>query len=61
MNITSTTNCLGNETRKLEGEVVPAQSVAGEGSSSAWASWGATGDVADAAVAANKKKNKSPN
>ena len=37
MNITSKTNCLGNETRKLVEEVVPPQSVAGEGSSSAWA------------------------
>ena len=35
MNITSNTNCPGNETRKLMEEVVPPQSVAREGSSSA--------------------------
>ena len=35
MNITSNTNCPDNGTRKLVGEVVPPQSVAGEGSSSA--------------------------
>ena len=38
------------------GGVVPPQSVAGEGSSSAWAGSGAAGEVADAAAAANKSK-----
>ena len=60
MNITSNTNYPGNGTRKLVEEVVPPQSVAGEGSSSAWAGRGAVGEVADAAAAANTKKNKSP-
>ena len=61
MNITSNTNCPGNGTRKLAREVVPPQSVAGEGSSSAWAGRGAAGEVADAAAAANINKKKSPN
>ena len=56
MNFTSTTNCPDNETRKLEGEVVPPQSVAGEGSSSAWAGRGAAGDVANATAAANTSR-----
>ena len=37
MNITSNNNYPDNGTRKLVEEVVPPQSVAGEGSSSAWA------------------------
>ena len=37
-------------------EVVPPQSVAGEGSSSAWAGRGAVGEVADAVAAANTCK-----
>ena len=35
INITSNTNCPGNKTRKLVEEVVPPQSVAGKGLSSA--------------------------
>ena len=37
--------------------MVPPQSVAGEGSSSAWAGWrAAAGEVADAAAAANTSR-----